>query len=96
MDLQADAVAEAVHEVLAMPGVCDDVPGGRVHVTECSPSPQRCATSRLRLSHQSLEILLPLRWCPEPHRARHVGVLTIDPADGPMPEARSVIAVTVR
>ena len=75
MDLQTDAVPEAVAEVVGVAGVGDDLPRRGVHVTQRNPGRQRLAAGLLRGGHQLIDVELPLRGRRQHKGARHVGVV---------------------
>src|SRR5215469_3446893 len=57
--LQADSMAEAMTEVLAVTGCVDDVTGGSVHVSDLGAGNGSCHASPLSNGHQVIDIALP-------------------------------------
>ena len=72
---QPDTVPEPVAEVLAVPGLGDHVPGGRVHFAQSGPGPGRQAAGPLGRGHQLVEVPLPVRGVPQGHGPGHVRVV---------------------
>ena len=75
VDLQSDAVAESVAEVVGVPGVGDDLPRRGVDLLERGPGRERFPARPLRGGHQLVDVELPLRGRRQHERAGHVGVI---------------------
>src|SRR5579875_2474884 len=73
--LEADAVAEAVLEMLAVPGVTDHVPGGGVHVRDVGTRPGGLDAGPLRGRDKLVDLALPACGLAERDGAGHVRVV---------------------
>ena len=78
MDLQPHPVAEAVAEVLAVPGVGDHPASRGVDVGQVRSGPQRIAAGLLRGADQLIDLALPIGGLAQHKRPGHVGVIAAD------------------
>src|SRR5215217_4493700 len=75
VDLQADAVAEAVRELLRAPGRGDDLPGGRIDRGDLRAGQQGLPAGRLGGADQFVHLPLPVGRLTQHDGAGHVRVV---------------------
>src|SRR4051812_13538183 len=78
VDLQADAVAETVCEVLAVPRLRDHLPRRGVHIGHLGAGHDGTDPGRLGGVHEFVDLSLPVRGLAEDEGAGHVGVVAVD------------------
>ncbi len=78
VDLQADAVPQPVHELVAVPRARDHLAGGGVDVDDLRPGRQPAAPHLLGGRDERVQVTLPAGGPADHHGAGHVGVVAVD------------------
>jgi hypothetical protein len=78
VDEEADAVTEAVPEVLAVACVADRHPGGNVHIPPRATRTHRIETGLLRSAHELVDVAQRLRDLPDGERPGAVGAVAVE------------------
>ena len=78
--VHAEPVPGAVHEILAVPGIGDDLPRGGVHRSAGHPGPARPAPSHVRAIHDVVDLLGLRGGFADRHGARDVAVVAAEVA----------------